>query len=214
VKKNLNQATKDQSKEIIIKTVKEEKPATSKELIVLMQERYSLQPEQTTKLLIELENEDRLHFPRQEPHTPTTTKEYLLPKQAAWFWITIALATTTTIAVFTIPDTDYPLVYLRSALGIIFVLFLPGYAFIRALFPAKVPLKTSSENMDTIERVALSFGLSIVLVPTVGFLLNFTPWGIRLTPIILSMLALTVVFATVAMLREHQTKLDPIQTKR
>jgi len=45
-------------------------------------------------------------------------------------------------------------------------------------------------------------------VPIVGLLLNYTPWGIRLTPITISLLALTLTLATVAMLREHQTKTE------
>ncbi len=60
--------------------------------------------------------------------------------------------------------------------------------------------------MDTIERIALSFGMSLALVPIVGLILNYTPWGIRLTPITLSLLALTIVFATAAVLREYQAK--------
>jgi uncharacterized membrane protein len=36
--------------------------------------------------------------------------------------------------------------------------------------------------------------------------LNYTPWGITLPPITLSLLALTTAFATAAMLREHQTR--------
>ncbi len=108
---------------------------------------------------------------------------------------------------FTIPETAYPIAYIRNVLGIIFVLFLPGFAFIKALFPTTVPLKTTSESLDDIERVALSFGMSLALVPIVGLILNYTPWGIRLTPITLSLLALTVICATAAIAREHQTKL-------
>ena len=88
---------------------------------------------------------------------------------------------------FTIPETFYPIAYIRNVLGIIFVLFLPGFAFIKALFPTTVPLKTTSESLDDIERVALSFGMSLALVPIVGLILNYTPWGIRLTPITLSL---------------------------
>jgi uncharacterized membrane protein len=88
---------------------------------------------------------------------------------------------------------------------------LPGFAFIKALFPAKVPIKTSSENMDTIERIALSFGMSLTLVPLVGLILNYTPWGIRLTPITLSLLSLTIVFATTAVLREYQAKAQEVK---
>ena len=85
-------------------------------------------------------------------------------------------------------------------------MFLPGYAFIKALFPTTVPFKTSSENLDNIERIALSIGMSLALVPIVGLILNYTPWGIRLTPITLSLLALTIVFGTAAVLREYQVK--------
>jgi uncharacterized membrane protein len=74
------------------------------------------------------------------------------------------------------------------------------------LFPSKVPINTSSENMDTIERLALSLGMSLALIPIVGLILNYTPWGIRLTPITLSLLALTIVFATATVLREYQAK--------
>jgi len=83
-------------------------------------------------------------------------------------------------------------------LGAIFVLFLPGYTFIRALFPEK--------ELDNIERTALSMGMSLALVPITGLILNYTPWGIRTTPVTLSLLALTTIFATAAITREHQTK--------
>jgi uncharacterized membrane protein len=48
--------------------------------------------------------------------------------------------------------------------------------------------------------------MSLALTPIVGLILNYTPWGITLTPITLSLLALTTVFATAAILREHQSK--------
>ncbi|MFZ5633043.1 MAG: DUF1616 domain-containing protein [Bacillota bacterium] len=70
--------------------------------------------------------------------------------------------------------------FLRVALGLPFVLFFPGYALIAALFPGR-------EDLDGIERVALSFGLSIAVVPLIGLALNYTPWGIRLYPILASL---------------------------
>jgi uncharacterized membrane protein len=65
-------------------------------------------------------------------------------------------------------------------------------------------LGTTEKNLDTIERIALSVGMSIAIVPMVGLLLYYTPWGIQLTPIVLSLSALTATFATAAVLREHQ----------
>jgi len=98
------------------------------------------------------------------------------------------------------------LIYLRYVLGFVFILFLLGYTFIKALFPAQVPVKTSSESPEAIEGIALSFGMSLALIAIVSPLLNPTPWGIRLTPITLSLLVLTVVFALTALLRDYQTR--------
>ncbi len=66
---------------------------------------------------------------------------------------------------------------LRIVFGLPFLLFFPGYALIAFLFPEK-------KSLDVIERVALSFGLSIAITPLIGFGLNYTPFGIRLEPIL------------------------------
>lgn len=82
----------------------------------------------------------------------------------------------------------------RNILGLPLVLFLPGYALIAALFPAKA-------DLDGIERTALSFGLSIAVVPLIGLGLNYTPWGIRLLPILISLSIFTFVMCGLAYLR-------------
>jgi len=82
----------------------------------------------------------------------------------------------------------------RIPLGLVMVLFLPGYTFIAALFPRK-------DDIDSIERVALSFGLSIAVVPLIGLGLNYTPWGIRLMPVIISLCLFTVMMSVAAYLR-------------
>jgi hypothetical protein len=216
MKKNLNQTQKDQVKYQIIQTVQKEKPETTKKLIALMQERNGVPPKQTIKLIVELENEGQLHFPRPEQLTSTSAGAYIFSQKALWYWITIVLSITTTSTIFAIPDSDYPIVYLRSALAIMLIVFLPGYALIKLLFPTKLPKTTpfltrnqtepGSESTATLERIALSVGLSLALVPLIGLILNYTPWGIRFTPMTLSLLALTIAFATAAIIREHQTK--------
>ena len=82
----------------------------------------------------------------------------------------------------------------RKALGLAFVLFFPGYVFITALFPNR-------KELDNLERLALSFGLSIAIVPLIGLGLNYTPWGIRLTPILVSLTFFNVLFGVVAVYR-------------
>jgi hypothetical protein len=201
-----NQTTRNQIKDLLLETVKKQKPETAKQLIKLVQQSHAFSEEELTNILIELENENKMHLTKKETPIPASMKAYVFSSRSAWYWTTIVLAIVTTTTVFTIPEDAYPIVYVRSALGVMLVLWLPGYTFIKALFPTSVPIKTSSENIDTIERVALSLGMSLALTPIVGLILNYTPWGIRLTPVTLSLLALTVVFATAAILREYQTK--------
>lgn len=91
----------------------------------------------------------------------------------------------------------YPDSLLRKALGMAFVLFFPGYVFITALFPEK-------KELDNLERLALSFGLSIAIVPLIGLGLNYTPWGIRLIPILVSLTAFNIAFALIAIHRRSR----------
>jgi len=69
---------------------------------------------------------------------------------------------------------------LRIVLTLPLVFFIPGYCLIATLFPKK-------SDIDLIERVALSFGLSIAVVTLIGLGLNFTPLGIRLYPLVISL---------------------------
>ena len=82
----------------------------------------------------------------------------------------------------------------RVLLGLLLVLFLPGYSLVAALFPRK-------DDLDGIERIALSFGLSIAVVPLIGLALNYTPLGIRLVPVLLGLSLFTVLLALVAYIR-------------
>ncbi|MCC6050225.1 MAG: DUF1616 domain-containing protein, partial [Thermofilum sp.] len=52
------------------------------------------------------------------------------------------------------------------------------------------------DELSPLERLALSIGLSLALVPLVGLLLNYTPFGIRLYPVLaaLSLLTLSLAF--------------------
>jgi uncharacterized membrane protein len=85
----------------------------------------------------------------------------------------------------------------RIAFGILFALFFPGYALISALFPKQ-------GRLGGIERLALSFGLSIAIVPLIGFILNFTPWGIELYPIVISVTLFILATSVVGWYRQRR----------
>ena len=196
---------------MIINVVKEQKPETANQLIRFVQKKTNLSEKEIIDLLNQLEAEDKIHFNIKRELAPASFGSYLFTFKSAWYWTIIAVVIATTLTVFAIPQDWYPLAYVRNVLGVIFVLFLPGYAFTKALFPTKVPIKMSSEGFDIIERVALSIGMSIALTPIVGLILFYTPIGIDLIPITLSLLALTVIFATAAEGREYQAESNTIQ---
>jgi len=88
----------------------------------------------------------------------------------------------------------FPSTIARVILGLPFLLFFPGYVLIAALFPKK-------GDLGGVERVALSFGLSIAVVPLIGLILNYTTWGIRLYPILISLVVFILATSGVAWYR-------------
>ncbi|MDH7564240.1 MAG: DUF1616 domain-containing protein [Candidatus Bathyarchaeota archaeon] len=205
----MSAASKDEElAQIILRVTKEKQPQTTRQLVTLVKDSCQFTEKVIVESILKLQSEGKIKLSKQPPQTPPQLNAYLQTGQALWFWATLTTTFVTAAAVFTISEDLYPWVYIRYVLGTIFVLWLPGYSFIKALFPVQVPIKLATENLDLIERVALSLGMSLALVPLVGLLLNYTPWGIRLTPIVLSLLALTVAFATVAVVREHQARIE------
>jgi uncharacterized membrane protein len=87
-----------------------------------------------------------------------------------------------------------PLALLRLFLGLAFVLFVPGYALQVALFPRP-------DALEGPERLALSLGLSVAVVPPLALLLDALPWGIRLWPIVVTEGLVIAVCSAVALWR-------------
>jgi uncharacterized membrane protein len=84
---------------------------------------------------------------------------------------------------------------LRIVFGSIFVLFIPGYSLVEALYPKE-------EDISPLERLALSIGLSLALVPLIGLILNYTPWGIRLNPILISLSLTSLILLIISSYRK------------
>lgn len=211
MKKRQPETTKMQH--LILQVLNEERPENVEALVELVQQRVLLPKEKVIEHILDLQSEGKIKLTETVVPTPSI-RPYLRSGNAYWYWATIFLAVATTIAVFTVPEDAYPITYARHVFGAVFVLWMPGYTFIKALFPRKLPIQTSSSELDKVERIALSIGMSLALVPLVGLLLNYTPWGIRLTPITLSLLALTLTLATAAVFREHHVKTRTAQAAR
>ncbi|MEM0015075.1 MAG: DUF1616 domain-containing protein [Zestosphaera sp.] len=112
-----------------------------------------------------------------DPNPPKVFVEYLLRfDYSTWFWVTISL-TIITIASVCLTSLIPQAIYLRYVAGSIFTLFIVGYTTVELLYPEE-------GSLSDLERLALSIGLSLAVVPLIGLALNYTPWGIRLEPVL------------------------------
>ena len=87
-----------------------------------------------------------------------------------------------------------PINVLRIILGLPLVLFFPGYTLLAALFSRK-------GSMESTERFVLSFGVSIAVVLLIGLALNYTSWGIKLYPLLISMFIFIFIMSAIAWYR-------------
>jgi uncharacterized membrane protein len=119
-----------------------------------------------------------------DPSPPKTFAGYMLSRHNLGFAVAALLVAACLTSVYLSGLTPV-LAASRVVLGSLFTLFLPGYSLIEALYPR-------GEELSPLERLALSIGLSLALVPLVGLLLNYTPWGIRLDPTLAALSTLTL----------------------
>jgi len=170
----------DRAKETIVANIGDGKSV--KEAVSTAIQGTSVPPWIATRALFSLIEDRKMLLT--DPSPPRNVGDYLLSPYSLWFWGAISTLAVTFLSIYLLP-TSIPFVYVRYVFGGTAVLFLPGYALVEALYPKK-------EDLDTLERLALSIGLSLALVPLVGLLLNYTPWGIRLDPIIISLSSLDI----------------------
>lgn len=114
---------------------------------------------------------------------------------------------------------------LRLLFGLPFLLVVPGYAVIAALYPVTAPTADPSGLHDgstaiplpsgnaitTVERLALSVATSIAVVAGVGLLANFSPWGVRPAPVVAGTTVVTLGAVAVA---AHRRAAAPRRTRR
>lgn len=112
-----------------------------------------------------------------------------------WFWALVSSVAAALATIYISPAAPW-LTPLRYVFGTVFTLFLPGYSAIQALYP-------DERSLAPLERLALSVGLSLAILPLLGLVLNYTPWGIALDPVVLSTASLTLSLAVAALYRRY-----------
>ena len=180
---------------LIEDTLRSKRPATVGQLAQLLIAENALDEAEFVETVKDLARDGS--FVLQEPsYKIDTVLDYLFTLTlSGWFWSTLGVTALALLSVTLIPDL-FPLNTFRWVLGSIFVLYLPGYTLLQFLFPKR-------SEFDALERFALSIGVSLAIVPLIGLLLNYTPWGIRLAPITASLGIFTIATAVVAATRKY-----------
>ena len=142
------------------------------------------------------------------PKSSPTLEQPDLPKRikseaTGWYWIMIALTLVSSMAVLVIGEVG-TLAYIRYVSASLLVLFLPGYALLRAISPSNDQTLGQPNNMYSILRLSLSIVLSIVIVSLLGLILDFSPLGVTLDSLVLSLSLFTIIFSTIALFRERR----------
>jgi len=186
----------------VLETLKKSKPKpkTVKELATLVNKEHGVPIKKVLDRIEELEIEGKINLKQPEGKgaapVPDNILDYITSFNELYtieFWVVIGLVVATIPAALFIPA-DHPLVAIRWILGIIFVLFLSGYALTSALFP-------TGEEIDGIEKIALSFGLSLAVAVFDGLALNFL-WEIRLVPLLVTLSIFTLVMWVLYLFRK------------
>lgn len=89
------------------------------------------------------------------------------------------------------------LAILRALLGLVYVLFIPGYMLQVTLFPHVY-------DLDGPERIALSFGFSVAIVAIVALVLDRLPWGIGVWTIFIAESVLLLLFVIITLWRRSK----------
>jgi uncharacterized membrane protein len=103
----------------------------------------------------------------------------------------------------------------RTFCGLLFTLFVPGYALLALLFPERstedslalaedvqLSLRT---GLTDLERVVLAFGASLALAVLVGLSVEVSPWDLGLQPILIGSTSLTIASVFGAAIRRSRT---------
>ena len=183
------------ARELVENALRLRHPLTVRQLVKLVTTEGGLAEYHATAIVTEMAADGSLTLQEPEYQLKSPWDYFLSPTLSMWLWASSGAVAFAVAAILLVPD-SFPLGLVRWAAGSVLALLLPGYALLQLLFPTR-------KAMDSLEHFALDVGLSLALVPVIGLVLNFTPWGIRFIPVTISISAFTIVLLTGAALRKY-----------
>jgi Protein of unknown function (DUF1616) len=174
----------------ILESVATHKCYRVKDLVVELQRSYSksMSIEEIQNAVKKLESEKKITL------LGTSTKghffDYIMRSyHGLSLWLTIAATCLIMALVFLLPNME-PWSYMRMITGAVFVLYIPGNAFVQLLF--------AHRNMEQTEQIVLSVVLSIAFISIIGLMLKYIPLALTVESAVISIGILSITLSAVA----------------
>jgi hypothetical protein len=174
----------------ILNSVAMHKSFRVKDLVMELQHTYSesLSVEEIQNAVKKLESEKKITLlgPGIKGHFfDYITRSY----NGLSLWLTTAATCLIMALVFLLPNIE-PWSYVRMISGAVFVMFIPGNALVQLLF--------AHRNMEQIEQMVLSVGLSIAVICIIGLMLKYILSALTVESAVISIGMLSITTSAVA----------------
>jgi len=176
---------------LVISVIRENAPENLDQLIKLVAAK-GFDEAEIIATIGQLEKLRKLHLESSRSEAEGYRKR-LFSFSALWYWGVILSCLIAVISVAVIPSNLFPFVYVRYVFGLLILLFTPGFCLIKSLFP--------KEEMEALGTAVLSVCFSLILILLVALFWNFTPLGLSEMPIVITLLAFSVLTATFTFFR-------------
>jgi Protein of unknown function (DUF1616) len=181
----------DEKKRKIEEIALEKEPIELSKLVDELQGELGYKRDRLIRRIMALKEAKRLRIVESKPYA--SLYSYFFSPLSLWFWGAAAATLASLVLTF---FSSGPEIYLRYIFGGLLVLFLPGFSLVELLYAKK-------QELEDLTRMALSIGLSLAIVPLIGLVLNYTPFGIRLYPVAICLTLLTIIFLIAGVQRKH-----------
>ncbi len=120
-------STTDELTQTILRIADEKSPQTVQELVTFVKEKRGWSDKEIVDIVMKLQSESKIRLSSPSLPLPSNLLSYMQSNQTLWYRITVAVSIFAIVFAFYISETFYPWSYIRNILGLIFVLWLPGY---------------------------------------------------------------------------------------
>jgi len=182
---------KQQIKEIIIS----ESPETVDSLVSRIKTKSNYPEDVILSEIIQLYDAKQINLIPPLSEKAGSMQKYITSSFSYWFWLNLFISLITMFSVFLLSESFSMFIFIRYLFGSVFVVFLPGYSFIKLIIP--------KNTISTVWRLILSIGSSLVLVPMVGLLINYSTLKIDVNSVTMGLFILIMGLSFAALYRGY-----------